>query len=316
MDLKQRIEVFQEVDANYARSWMAEADVYEELGVYKETAKLVDLKRSQTHVDLGCGFGDLLGELHKRQSKAALVGVDVSPTMLLAGGNLRLAPKKIPAQYMMYQGYEADDNGTVNRVFKYNSRFARIQPGIISLIADDIRSLSVLKKILGNRTIDSGSLMLPGASLSLAFEGHTGAPLDTDAKRRNRVVEVMNQTREAAYKFMAENLSQGKEFVLVERANIDLTASPDQIGRDFFSQRLGNQAAYWDYDRTELLTLGVLRDGALYKLNPNAEGYTELTHGAGSSVALVTDGLQQQINNVTVIMQKVRRNGKKYNKAA
>jgi len=311
MSLREKAEAFRAVDTNYKNSWWTEADIYQALGVYRETANSTNLRPSQTHLDLGCGFGDLLGELRQRQQESTLIGVDVNPSMLLAGGENRLRPRGISAQYFIKQGYQVRPNGAISRTFQHDKDFPPLQKDKINLIADEIRSLAVLKHLLGHRRLDSGSIMLPGSSLSLAFEDYTGEKLDTNDKQRHRIVEVVNQTRAAAYQFMAGRIAQGGSLVLVERAHLDPCISAEAAGQQLVAQRLGPNAKFWDRDHTKLIKMSDTRDGALYSLKTGTPDHVELVHSAGSTVSLVTDGPRAGIDNVTVIIQKLVRNRKR-----
>jgi len=270
-----------------------ETEEWTRLGVYDKAADMLDLKKGEIHVDLGSGNGEFLSRLSQVFPQSILIGVERSK-LLLALSASRLCSSGIHTWQLYSESIKANGEGTAEKSFSVDDERLKeksfLHEGFVTLVQDDIRRLSVLKKLLGKRKIDSATFMFPGVSESMAFETpyslegmdyFTGIlkaygslkasdfcdPADLEKAKTNvesskreidrRVSEIMIATRKSVYQILSELVRANGNIVVTERTDPALMAGEDQIQkiRDSF---MGECGRYWLPERPDIL-IGVTK---------------------------------------------------------
>ena len=284
---------FDSLDKYYLDKWDRETEEWSRLGIYDKVAEMLNLNDEGVHVDLGSGNGELLLRLNKLYPRAVLIGIERSK-LLMALSASRLRSNGVNTQQLFTESLHANGEGTAEKSFFVDDERLKernfLQKGAVTLIQDDIRTLNVLKKILGRRKIDSATFMFPGASESMAFETpyslegmdyFTGIlkaygslkasdfcdPADLEKTKNNiesckreidrRVSEIMIATRKSVYQILSELVRANGNIVVTERTDPALMAGEDQIQkiRDSF---MGECGSYWLPERPDIL-IGVTK---------------------------------------------------------
>jgi SAM-dependent methyltransferase len=286
-------------DAEYANRWSNDADLWANAGVYEKVAKTLDLVENDVHVDIGCGLGDLLGELYFRQPNSTIIGVDRNPYMLQAAG-----------KSLMFSGVRtlmclaADfgfSNGSLRRRFEYHPKFESHEPGKkgeVTLVGDDARSLKVLDRVLGGRDVSSGSFVLPGISRVGIYEHPYQVADLTEQNMRDRTNELMRDIRKAVYKYMAKKLKKDGVLVVADRFGV-VNSTIDSVISDIF-KLMGDDANLFDLDKESCSVLDI---SDVYNLS-GAE-YT----GSHSDIPLISEETRERIDGMVIVVAKFIRNG-------
>lgn len=263
-------EILERHDAHYAEDWVNQAQRWYEIGLNDVVLQCLGAATGKpfTHVDLGCGPGALLVQLHRDFPEALLFGVDNNAQMLVNAARLHQAtgtPFNLAICKCLYQ--KAEDR--FKRIPEYHADFDSMNfkdRSKVQLVCDDIRQMDVIKRILDGQQIDSGSLLLPGTSLTLAFE----YPYALDTQDRNiqgqRITEIMSEVRSKATEFMAQTLKPGGKYVCAERMAVVMDDMQRRI-RDSLEKHLGPMKDYFDFGKSftlkdETMIKTFLKDGS------------------------------------------------------
>ncbi len=258
------------LDETYARSeWYPEATTWDDAGAYKSVARFIGLSDGDLHLDLGSGYGVLCFELREVCRQAILWAVDRNLAMVRRA--------EVLARHFGFR-YEThaqvglrttEDRRAVEAIFVPDqSRIRKMhsfQPGgPIQFIVDDLRQMSVVKTILGERKIDSCSFVFPGYGARSVYEApfQLGDDVPDDAECKSRMTQYIRLVREAAYSFASERTKEGGQFVVVERLPV---ASRDEAVKTI-TGLLGAYGRYWS--PTDAMELGGIQrpDGKAWRV--------------------------------------------------
>lgn len=273
-------------DDQYARNdWLSESIAWDNAGVYRRLADLIALKDDDLHVDLGCGLGTLALELRERFNQSILWAVDRNLSMI------RMA--EVLAQHFNFR-YEihaqvglrtTEDRRAVEAIFVPDqSRIRKMhsfQPGgPIQFIVDDLRQMSVVKTILGERKIDSCSFVFPGYGARSVYEAPfpiVNQPSDVECKRR--MGQYVDLVRTAAYRFASSRVKEGGQFFIVDRSPIADRARALKT----LTNLLGPYGKYWEATDGYELGSMVRPDGRPYvaRMPDGAVVESLIAHGYG-----------------------------------
>jgi len=256
MPLK-RAEQLELEDAKYARSWAEHSHSLETGKIYGAAAQMLS-PVSGIHVDLGSGLGQLLFELKYQNPQATVIGVD-NNRHLVKGSAMILERSGIPA----VEGGKIIDREAVDGVVvQQYRRNRRVRPrevlrrGQASIIADDIRQMRVIKEILGDKKIDSGSLTFPGSSVRSAVEKVADFHALSDQEVFTRQQQIMQRVRAAAGQFFTERVRRGGKVLIAERVGIDEGASLEEVIAYNLRQIFTDNHTKWDFDGVRQFSAG------------------------------------------------------------
>ncbi len=252
-DLGEALGALQAQDRSYRDKWLDEAFQWQAEGVYSAIASCIDeLPEDGLHVDLGSGVGQLAVEIKKQHPGATVVGVERNTHMMTIAvdfakrmklqpivyhGEIVLPSKEGSRVYTEYAPITPDEvnivEGTSQEGILIRSRalenyyastfengFIDDGPTKVHYVIDDIRTLKSLRKLMGERPLDSGSLTFPGGSGRVAFEAPYKAPgieRVTSQAGNSRITNKMLEVVKAGYRFFAEKLKPGGTLVIAER---------------------------------------------------------------------------------------------------
>lgn len=263
-------EILERQDAHYAEDWVNQSQRWYEIGLNEAALRCLDAETGKrfTHVDLGCGPGMLLIQLHRDFPEALLFGVDNNAQMLVNAARLHQATGT-PFNLAICKYFYPKADNRFKRTPEYHSDFDGMNlkdPAKVQLVCDDIRQMDVIKRILDGQQIDSGSLLLPGTSLTLAFEYPYAIDTQDINVQGQRITEIMSEVRSKATEFMAQNLKPGGKYVCAERMAV-VTDDMQRRVRDSLEKHLGPMKDYFDFGQSftlkdETMIRTFLKDGA------------------------------------------------------
>lgn len=198
--IKRALDKFQQEDESYLNVWVHEAISGHKRGIYQAISKALELKPGSAHLDLGCGMGNLLYQLKHDYPQAIAVGAEKNNRLirasLLMSDSFGIRPEIYHNEFVCL-----DRHGKVYTIFDTPENMAKredltdcaqiayssfteykapegkdlLSPDeSIKIVADDIRSMTMLKHLLAGRQVDSASITLPGSGGRVAYE----APYD------------------------------------------------------------------------------------------------------------------------------------------
>ena len=302
-------------DRDYLDNWKIESQVWDDLGLNARAAEFIGTQNDGIHVDLGTGLGRLLATLNDTNPQSVLFGVDYNPQMLYAGGDFLSNSGKKP-NYLINTKRRMNSSGQIERIFDANQKtdFRKLHPlerGTINLLCDDVRRLSVLRAILGDRKLSSGSLLLPGVCVNSAFEAPYPPDRATEEQMSHRKLAVAESTRLAAYKFMTEQVAPGGKFVTAERIGVpDDLDTPEKI-TDEMRELLGPFQQYWEMGACKLLEED-LGHGQVFANAAERDGNLRVENTRGSKIDLIAPKHSaDEATRITVILHQWVRNNLK-----
>jgi hypothetical protein len=293
------------IDDRYAVMWCNDTAFWARQGIYQQVAELIELNPGQLHVDIGAGNLAQLVALRKRNPQAVLVGLE-SNIPLLTRTETVFRDHGIPLTVHGSRSLDfVDQEQTrVRPVFHTDLQAIRdsdfLKAGSpIRVLVDDIRRMSLLQQILGDKKLRSVSYMFPGRSVRYAYEhpysindmGHID---ETEESRRALLVgQAVNKD---VYRVLTDLVEPGGKLLVVDRVmaevHDDLKTVP---GKETLIPT--ESIDYWD--------------------NPE-RGYSikDIIQGDGRGTrmqALSDDGdavLETTSNRVHVVVVQFTRNGK------
>lgn len=253
IDLLSAIKKLTDEDKGYRDKWVEESVEWEKKGVYRAIAGCLNpLPEGGLHLDLGCGVGPLLVHLKKENPTVTMVGVERNTHVLAAAMILTTQFGFRPSVYhgetiipstsgltvrteyapIREDEIKVTESSTPQGVFirsralqpyyvpTFDQGFVNDDKDIIHYVVDDIRSLKILRHLLRDRSIDSGSLTFPGGSGRVAYEmpyrpPNTEKVMDREGK--DRIFKTVVQSISAGYRFFAEKLKEGGSLIITER---------------------------------------------------------------------------------------------------
>jgi|CXWL01.1.fsa_nt_gi hypothetical protein len=254
----------QEAQRMMAEVWEMSASEYRSRGTYENAAKNIpQLSEGDMHLDLGAGFGELLGELHRRDTKAHLIGIDQNEEIakiaierlqqqfadqVTKAGRATISGKSQKGRKPYYIKYDRNFGREAPFTVKYNEADIpeKIPPGITYIIGDFLNH-QLLRKILGDKKLRSASIMTPG--MIKPFENR---PFDIGFMRAVGYV-------------LTEHVECGGTALLSQRIQMpsDMVESNLRAAQDFVFNNilniilLGNSASRWEPKSFEHLTAKV-----------------------------------------------------------
>ena len=271
---------FLKTDFHYTESWIGESTTWARNGVYKVIGKHIDLAPGDNHIDLGSGLGQLIIQLKKDNPKAHISGVEKNSSLVVAAAGLAEAadpPLQVRVAHCEY--YLREDDKCISRVYYPPENpeslsandYIRVQnqhlldnyaasenriirpESKVDIVIDDIRTMELLSRILGDKKIESGSFTFPGASISVTHEHPYEFDIISEEEQIARINTVMKETRQAAYRFMSERIKPGKFFVVAERIQIPHPEmSTDELitsGSKCLGDSFGEYTKYWKINK-------------------------------------------------------------------
>lgn len=232
------IEEVEWYDRRYVELLPQSTAQWDNVGSYSYIADHLDILGDAVHLDIGSGDARLLEKLRGRFQRAVLLGVERNPH-LIRHAEARLKKAGIPAQGYVSQKLTNHPGGVRRTYLAHHETLARMdmlrEPGPISFIADDIRSGLVVRQVLGDRKLDSASFTFPGFSDSAFLEE------SPHEDRMMRVQRLAEESKEAAYIFMATFVKPGGVIALAERHR-----HGDPVGIGGYEFFMGRNWGYWN----------------------------------------------------------------------
>ena len=225
-----------EAEKNYIDKWQREAKKWREFGLFDRAASLLKSKEDGIHVDLGSGNGAMLVTLKSRYPDITLIGAE-RYRVLLTLANVSLQAAKIPSQVL---------NGAEN-ISGHDHPGLRSDPvssSSVTLVRDDIKSLPILRKLLGENGIDSASFMFPGISKISVLQPSKDV-------QEQELLTLMDNVRKAVCRQLSELVRFGGRLVLAEKSSSESVS--DGITQ-IIKRMLGGYDQYWDPDDGDILT--------------------------------------------------------------
>lgn len=283
------VEALAYFDSHYAQRW-----------AYESFADEIDLQREDIHLDIGCGLGPILLELYHKNPQAVLLGTDCNWT-ILANCARNLEAAGVPTQFHHQIGLRPW-NGEINLEFVPDMQhLQRINPieakGKVTLFSDDIKEARVLRAILGKRKIQSCSFTFPGVSERALHEKRVDAQKKSADEIRRKIMAIMADTRQAAYKTATAIVEPDGELLLAERMTPLLSdhegAGVEDTARIIYEQ-IGALLKYWEVEK-------LIELGTFLRLD-----------GSPAGIARDPDGHVISTPCLTGVGMKLRRNRKNF----
>lgn len=318
-DLNQIFQALDVMDQTYQDSWRIETESWDRKGVYEKVAQMIDVPDG-VHVDLGTGVARVLVYLRQRFDKKILFGVDRNFHAIRDAGRY-MHSVGVVANILSNQrnnAISANQLATDFNAIDFTSHVPAncLIPGTLNLVCDDARQLGLLRQLLRDRRLSSGSMIFPGASTRpileapFCLDGFSNDPESRKQQISERQTQFIKSTREGAYRFMSREMVVGGEFVLAERIGIvDPRMTVDAIIRDV-ARQVGQYAQYWDIgDGVVLQDCLVNGDGSVFDKGKDLGERVEYSHLGGSQILSVAQKLSSEsVAAVTVTIIKLIRN--------
>ncbi len=208
---------------DYAKSWLLEANKWEEMEIYKKVSRFLPDFNGQVHLDMGFGSGHFLGELYEQNPQRTLLGID-SNLIMLSRAIERMESRRIPAVALGEMGMNTALLARERKVcfepripeeLTVFSQIVQVRSSIL-LLLDDIRAPRVLNRLLGSNPIDSASFMFPGVGGYIALEDVPVGQL-TDDDQYPILFKKMALIRKSAVDLATEKVRENGHLLWVER---------------------------------------------------------------------------------------------------
>ncbi len=252
------------LDQSYATEWAAETTGWNRLGIYELLASHVDLQENGTHLDVGSGLGILLSQLHakslKEKNPQRFYGIEANLELLRASAMI-LNEKQVPilvACARIPNAEQTPEGIKISRSFVYHEQFdkqALLRPNVVNLIGDDVRSATVIREILSDRKITSGSFTFPGPGSLIYEKPYALVNEFTDEEKKKRTEQSSENLRKSTYALMTSLMDEGGKLMLAERFPRVPNMSNNQIidGLMITVRSLfGNLISYWDVENIQI----------------------------------------------------------------
>jgi hypothetical protein len=245
----------------YSADWIADAQRWQERGLYRTVADFVAPRPGHFVVDIGTGTGLQLMWLMGLEPDGLYLGTDRTPANVQRAAAF-LDTEGLPAAAMKLRSLQQHDDG---RVGWEHQRLAELRVTLpvllrhmrerVVIIDDDIRDPQALQVILGETKIDAAILSLPGGSPARAYEWPYALRLVSAAEERQRIVEVTNDTRMAFFRWAAATVRDGGKVVLAERLSAVPGVPPELAALELVSRFMGETAPCWRPGRVATLPI-------------------------------------------------------------
>lgn len=232
--------LFQEADQWFVEECKRQDENMDGINYYGVAADLAAGDNGSLQADLGSGHGHLLKMLKDRLPDSAVVGVEES--QLMVEESLKyLRDEQMPVIVLRNESETAGVNLGVSQ-------------GPIVLIQQDIRKMSILRKLLDGRLVDTVFYMrpspMPGLAMDLSVKKHS--PVQT----KKMMWDTIFATNKSAYRFMSHKVKpSGRAILAYGKAldEIDGRIWPKESTVFRFIQMtrnlMGKFAKYWDSER-------------------------------------------------------------------
>lgn len=258
---------FAEAEAGYAEDFAVEAASWQtELRLYAVLAEILSPKDGDIHVDFGCGPGDLMESLRRKNPNMTTIGIEEN-RVLAQRALARLTP--LSDTGLIHNNVKIDIKAgpKVIKTFPPHVQQCLAMHRALSqnaalMIVEDMRRLEILTRILGRTPINSGSMTLPGASNEMV-DSAIGLHIDPTQTMRHTVRNrLLKEARQKVDRFMTRQTARDGTYVVAERMqtafndnddhdtsydDTDATVTPKLV-TDFTTFRLGDLARYWEVD--------------------------------------------------------------------
>ncbi len=304
--------LFETLNRQYADSWAKDAAFWFDKGLYLVALKAIDPKPGETHVDVGSGTGVLVSILKELNPDSVVYGIDENEQLLMDAFQAMEA-HRVPANIAGSKEIIFKPDGTVMHEPAFHKQMETLDLTArdkIHLICDDIRKCKVIDRILGDRKIDSGSLLMPGCSLSQCFQEPFKFGMAEDAELRQRAVFIADIIRKKTFEFMARKLKENGRLVVGDRMMLPEGHEMAFINASIRT-KLASLCEYFEFDHVSLLKADFV-DGKHLKID-TAEGRTIVS--PDSTIKLITsmdqDGFKEMLGidvKHTALVYKLNRN--------
>lgn len=253
-------------EQHYTEAWLEQGAFWERAGVYSKAAELITLNPGEIHLDLGAGSSPLLGNLKKTYPNAVFIGVDRNKFQLIAQA-IRLHELNLVANILINTSIAVDQiRRSLTLLFKPHAEMRILDPlgiGKMNLVADDFRSMKVVAEILGNRKIDSASMLLSGVSQTPIYERplpQEGSLMD-QAEVRRRIRRFCTESQKAALLWLTQRMNLGGNLVLAERIAVKNGQREQAVG-DVLQEMIPPELkAFWDFGKCTFLNCNLTTQG-------------------------------------------------------
>lgn len=268
-------DIFLKSDREYADAWLTEAASWERAGVYEKIAATLTLDNGDLHVDFGCGAGHLIRAIRARNPGGALLGVEINSTAAehAQAGNLAAGMDSILYDCSRYR---LNIGKKVKKVFEPDAaKVAEIRGRMggdaVMVVVDDLRSMAVVRGLIGLRSISSATYTLPGSSTALV-QGEVAVTMRISNEALCRVKDQIScEARKEADEMMTEQAEKDAVYTLTERLALSPRESQEEIIATFMEMRFGGLQKFWEVESCELIPLSEMptidRGGIGWRLN-------------------------------------------------
>lgn len=233
-------------DENYAIGWYRHDTDMENGRVYIQAAEMMQ-PTSGVHLDIGSGIGTFIYRQKEQNPNLTVIGVDNNRYML-EGSRRILERNGVPVLVASRILDRILQDGRVLQMFR---RIKKVRPrqilkkGQVSLVADDVRQMSVMNEILDKRKIDSASFMFPGGSPRLSLEKRGSFEGITDQQLMDEQQKIMQKIRKVVGEYLTGNVKKGGRVLLAERVGVFAPREVELVAQETARMVFQNLADSW-----------------------------------------------------------------------
>ncbi len=284
--IRRAVDKFQQQDESYLKVWVNEAIAGHRRGIYQAISETLELKPGSVHLDLGSGLGNLLYQLKHDYPQAIAVGAEKNNRLIrasfLMSDSFGIRPEIYHSEFVcldrhgkVYTVFDTPENIAKRGDFTDCARMAYssftdyqapegkdlLSPDDrIKIVADDIRSMTMIRHLLAGRQVDTASITFPGSGGRVAYE----APYDLPKPGKNieeeiGVARIMAAVQESVQKAIANLnyiLKPGGILLTADRIKqIEETEEMKMAVAYNTRLRFGDQFENWEPQQMAITTL-------------------------------------------------------------